>query len=258
MNNDSIYEMTYIDSDKLIILAEKYQRSLKNDRVQKIIANFDEHIANEPKVSCRDEQFFVFDGQHTVAAREIMNGGEPLPILCKVYYGLTEEDEALLFSMQTGISSKPTSGERLRARLFGMDAVSMAFRDATESCGFLLETGSSHGDCHIVCVDTAFREYKRSGDDMYREALGIIGDAWNGKSDSLKLEIIKGVMQFVRVYHGKYNRDRLVSRLQKTPPVDIKNKVITEVNLPVGKKYINPIYQIYNGNAKVYTLPMLF
>lgn len=256
MDNNSIYEMNRLWSNEIVL--PECQREKKDTRIAKIVADFDERIANEPKVSFRDGRYFVFDGQHTIKARERMNHDKPVRILCKVYYGLTEQDEALLFAKQTGESSKPTSGEKLFANVLGEDALSMAFKDATESCGFFLETKSSHSDGHIVCVATAMREYKRCGEEKYREGLGIIGDSWFGVSDSLSFQIIKGVMQFVDVYHGMYNRDRLISRLQKVPPVDIKNKVKTDVELPNGKKYINPIFEIYNGNAKINVLPMMF
>ena len=40
-----------------------------------------------------------------------------LPIRCKVFYGLTKEDEATLFAIQTGNATCLTAGERLRANL---------------------------------------------------------------------------------------------------------------------------------------------
>lgn len=76
-------------------------------------------VANEPRVSCRNGVYYVFDGQHTIAARKVLNGNVDIPILCKVYNGLTEQDEAFLFATQNGEESKPTPGERMRAWLFG-------------------------------------------------------------------------------------------------------------------------------------------
>ena len=70
------------------------------ERVKRISHSFDERIANEPKVSQRDGHYVVFDGQHVIAARVDKNSGDELPILCKVYSDLTEQEEALdvLFS----------------------------------------------------------------------------------------------------------------------------------------------------------------
>ena len=65
-------EMT-INSSQLIIPRETYQRELNPERVRKIVKEFDERVANEPKVSCRNGKYYVFDGQHTIAARKILN-----------------------------------------------------------------------------------------------------------------------------------------------------------------------------------------
>ena len=58
-------EMT-INSSQLIIPRETYQRELNPERVRKIVKEFDERVANEPKVSCRNGKYYVFDGQHTL------------------------------------------------------------------------------------------------------------------------------------------------------------------------------------------------
>ena len=103
--NDKKYKELRIESTQLEIPRNTYQRELNTDRVHKIVKQFDERVANEPKVSYRDGRYYVFDGQHTIAARVERNGGKPLMILCKVYYGLTEKEEARLFAEQTGFSA---------------------------------------------------------------------------------------------------------------------------------------------------------
>ena len=128
------YEEKVINSAFLEIPAE-YQRKLNIPNVEKMSAEFTELIANPPKVSYRDGHYFVFDGQHTIVTRRAMNGGQDLPIICKVYEGLTEEEEAMLFSRQTGVSTPLTAGAELRAALVGKDPESLAFVKATESTG---------------------------------------------------------------------------------------------------------------------------
>ena len=88
-NHAKPYKEMMINSDKLEVPRSTYQRELVLEEVIDISNHFNECIANEPKVSFRDGRYFVFDGQHTVAARVHRNGGNPLPILCKVYFGLT-------------------------------------------------------------------------------------------------------------------------------------------------------------------------
>ena len=101
----------------LLIPCAEYQRVLHVEKVAHIAENFSEYIANEPKVSYRDGRFYVFDGQNTVEARRTCNGGKDVTIRCKVFYGLTKEDEATLFAIQTGNATCLTADERLRANL---------------------------------------------------------------------------------------------------------------------------------------------
>ena len=112
----------------------------------------------------------MFDGQHTIVTRKTMNGGNDLPIICKVYTGLTKEEEAILFSKQTGVSRSLTAGAALRAALVGKDAQSIAFLNATESTGLQLGLDAYRAPWKIICIRTAFKEYKTYGADLYKEA----------------------------------------------------------------------------------------
>lgn len=62
-NIQTLYKLMEVNSHDLEI-PEAYQRRLNTNRVARIVAGFDERIANEPKVSFRDGRYFVFDGQH--------------------------------------------------------------------------------------------------------------------------------------------------------------------------------------------------
>ena len=68
------FDEMMIYSKNLEVPRSAYQRELNPNRVRKIAAEFDEHIANDPKVSFRDGHYYVFDGQHTIAARKLRNG----------------------------------------------------------------------------------------------------------------------------------------------------------------------------------------
>ena len=167
------YEEKVINSAFLEIPAD-YQRGLSIPNVEKMSAEFTELIANPPKVSYRDGHYFVFDGQHTIVTRKTMNGGADLPIICKVYTGLTKEEEAILFSKQTGVSRPLTAGAELRAALVGKDPESLAFVKATESTGLRIGLDSYREPWKIICIRTAFKEYKTYGADLYKEALTML------------------------------------------------------------------------------------
>ncbi len=67
--NEFTYKVMDLNTAQLEIPRETYQRELSPDRVRRIVKAFDERIANEPKVSYRGGHYYVFDGQHTIAAR---------------------------------------------------------------------------------------------------------------------------------------------------------------------------------------------
>lgn len=243
------YTMMEIDSCNLVIDRDIYQRKTHNDKIAQIVAGWDERIANEPKVSLRDGAFHVFDGQHTILARELMNDSKPLQILCKVYQGLTAQEEAQLFARQTGISSKPSSGERLRANLYGEDAEAIDFRKATEEAGLYIDVNGTRHIMHIACVSTALNAYRVLGRKLYTEAMSIIAEAWTDKTDALRFEIVKAVTEFVQLFAGKYNRKTLVEALRSKKPIKIRNKIITDYEHPQNIKYAYQIMIIYNAKS---------
>lgn len=63
------YQMMVIHSSKLIYPREVYQRRVHRSQVELIATDFNEYIANEPKVSFRNGRYYVVDGQHTIEGR---------------------------------------------------------------------------------------------------------------------------------------------------------------------------------------------
>ena len=249
------YEEQVINSAFLEIPAE-YQRKLNIPNVEKMSAEFTELIANPPKVSYRDGHYFVFDGQHTIVTRRAMNGGQDLPIICKVYEGLTEEEEAMLFSRQTGVSTPLTAGAELRAALVGKDPESLAFVKATESTGLQLGLDSFRAPWKIICIRTAFKEYKAYGADLYKEALTMLAKGWEGDPDSLRSGILQGMVRFVALYQGEYDPDRLVKRLHTVHPMTLVNDE-KSLSGTVSYKYMMLILRTYNGASRRFNLPII-
>ena len=152
--------MVVLHSSVLIYHRELYQRAVERKRVELISREFNEYIVNEPKISFRNGRYYVTDGQHTIEARILRNGGKDLPILCKVYTGLTMQQEALFFAEQNGHAAPLTAGIRLRAKVVGGDAPSKAFVAATNRVGLSLNYDSMQlSNYRISCVGTALKLY---------------------------------------------------------------------------------------------------
>ena len=259
VKQEKLYEEMDIDSAALLIPRDSYQRGLDNRRVSEIAANFDECIANEPKVSLRDGKFYVFDGQHTIAARKMLNGGLDLPILCKVYTGLSAEDEAILFAQQTGFSAKVYPGAKIRALVFAGDPDAIAFVEATQSADLQLSFNQSRGLNRIGCVATAYAEFMAVGAEIYGDALRIIAAAWDGHKDSLRAETIQGMTQFIKLYRDEYSPKRLVSRCRRYDPMYLyRSTKAAGDSLPAPQKYVFEVWKMYNGTSKTNALPLKF
>ena len=58
------------------------------------------------------------------------------------------------------------------------------------------------------------REIYQLGEEIYCEALRHIVAAWEGRPDSFRAAVLRGVMYFVQLYHGQYSAERLVRALR--------------------------------------------
>lgn len=259
-DNNREYKEMVLNTSILEVSREVYQRRFSYRRSRAIAKEFDEHVANEPKVSFRDGKYYVFDGQHTIAARKIRNGGEDLDVKCKVYFDMTAQEEALLFAQQTGVSAPLTSGSHMRALIAGDDATAMAFKAATEAVGINLDYDQERGKNRLGCIRTAFNAYKRMGEEKYREAMEIVATAWDGEPDSFRSENVTAITHFVELYHGEYDRQRLISQLRRVDPMTIyREGRAVGLNLAGYKRYLYQVYRIYNGNGSKRTaLPLKF
>lgn len=259
MKPEKLYKEMYIDSSELLIPRDLYQRGLNHGRVRQIAADFDERVANEPKVSARDGGFYVFDGQHTIAARKLLNDGMDLPVLCKIYSGLTAKEEAYLFAQQTGFAAKVYPGAKIRALVFAGEKEATGFAKATASAGLRLSYNQARGKNRIGCVSTAYRLFQSVGDEIYSESLFLIATAWKGHKDSMRSETIQGVIGFVDMYHDDYDPKRLVSRCQKFDPMHIYRSAKAAGDaLPAPQRYIFEVWKMYNGSSKSHALPLKF
>ena len=193
--------------------------------------------------------------EDTIVTRRAMNGGQDLPIICKVYEGLTEEEEAMLFSRQTGVSTPLTAGAELRAALVGKDPESLAFVKATESTGLQIGLDSYRAPWKIICIRTAFKEYKAYGADLYKEALTMLAKGWEGDPDSLRSGILQGMVRFVALYQGEYDPERLVKRLHTVHPMTLVNDE-KSLSGTVSYKYMMLILRTYNGASRRFNLPI--
>lgn len=235
-------------NSKYIISDQDYQHELNPVRVAKMLQEFDALLVNPPKLSFRDGRYYVFDGQHTVALLKTRNGGKDLPILCKVFFGLTKVDEAILFERQNGKWERdPLSAELLRSRFNRGERVALDVVKIAESHSFIVDFKQSQGRNRIVAYATLEKLVCAYGPAGYSNCLAIIRAAWDGSTDSLRKEILEGTAIFLAQYDGQYNRAMLIRKLRGVPAIEIiRNGRLSTAG--GSKKYAQQIVNIYNKN----------
>lgn len=227
---------------------EVYQLPLNMARVALILKNFNPLLVNPIKVSWKGEYGDKVDGQHTCYALITRNGGKDLDVVCKVYYDLTVEQDAWLFSQQSGVTRQPSFLAKMNALTLAEDSEMVGFRKATEDAGFqLMESASTNGptEWRIRCPKKAYQAYTRLGAEKYFEMMCVIG-AWAcGSSQSVCKELLGGFCEFFQQYHGTFSRQRLMQALTGISPDQLLQKCAPNIR-KMDKKYAYGIVELYN------------
>ena len=223
-----------------------YQRRLDTARVDKIAKDFNGDTFNEPKVSNRDGQYWVFDGQHTLAAWRKMSG-EDKPIYCKVFKGMTWLDECKRFIVQDGYDKDPTINDKLNAAYEAREPDVIGMVKGAELVGFKVSFKKSTAFKTIVAVGALYKAYNRLGADVYVDMLTAIAEAWNYESDSVCAQIINAMTLFYKTYSGNFKRTDLVNSLKRVSPAQIIREGRT---LHTKNGFAREIVKSYNKNRK--------
>ena len=229
-------------------LNPRIQRKLDPARVERIKAEFSPLVANPIKVSFREGKYYIFDGMHTRAAIRGFNESDDFPILCRVYYGLSEEQEAKLFSMQFGSSEAVSMGYRLRALEVAKDPDVLRFLKATRDSGFKMTLGShSTENGHIAAVCEAYKAFHTLGAGEYTRMLKTIHKTWAGESWSVTRNMIAGMARFMMMYDVA--SDLFVKALRETTYEDIKNEADRFRGMSKDGAYAAALAEIYELNT---------
>jgi len=206
---------------KDIAVDEQYQRRIKKSELSNIVKHFDQNIVHYPRVSFRDGKYYVFDGQHTIAALEARNGNKHVTVECEVFYGMTQMDEQYYFKQQTGYSSKPTMTDKLRGDYKLGDKVVKQMVSAIESTGLEIKFDGVQGANRIVCTSAIWKAFNSIELPQFVDMLTVIKNAWGGTPDSLCNQIIGGMAKFYKAYYGEFDAKGLTKKLHGFEPIVI-------------------------------------
>ena len=239
----------FIPIDKLQI--DKYQRTVKMQKVRAMAEKFDETLLGTITVSRREGKIFVIDGQHRVLLAKLMNLDG---LMALVYEGLAYEEEAKYFNKLNG-----ANGEQIRlstsdifdANVEAKDKTSLEIKEIVESVNFKIAKAS--GNNNIVAINTIIKIYKKHGGNHLFTLLKLIRDTWGGESNSLNNLILSGVSEFLKVYitETNFSTATFVRQLSKVDPIKIirESKADTTTD-KTNVKTMNSLFKYYNYNLK--------
>jgi len=187
------------------------QRELKKHRVDYLLANLDLNMIGELVVSWRDGKYYVLDGQHRAdALRQFLgNGWEIQKIMCRVYQGLSEADEADMFD-RLNDSLRVDSFDKFRARVHAKRDVEVAIDKIIRANGFHLAKAKAPGA--IGCTSTLVTVFTRSNGEILAQALRVIRDAFGDAGCDKHL--INGLALVCQRYSGVLDEKLMVERLR--------------------------------------------
>lgn len=234
-----------------------YQRPVRMEKVNKIVAEFDPLQVNTLKVSLRDGHYYVFDGSHTLEALKIVKAKEHFPVECKLYKGLTYEKEAELFASQDDGATRVGVPYKIRAlAAAGKDEIT-SFLEATRSCGFEMNPGErSSKRGNILAVSKAYALYKTMDEETYKKMLNLLKAAWHGECWSVSQNMLSGMALLLKTFGDKVTVERFSKKLGGVSNMEVQREASKAQNVPVAYQYAFALTRIYNRGGAKGTLPI--
>lgn len=239
------YEYRMIKASE--IKFDTYQRALDEPRVHRIVKEFNGDVFNAPKVSYRDGCYWCFNGRHSVAAWKAYHSNPDEMIECKVFYGMTWDDEVDAFLVQTGFSKSVANTWKIRAKYMkkDIDVVDMVRIVRKVGWDIDFENTKMGNQDMIQAVNSVYQAYLKLGPIAFEDMMTVLREAYGSCHDAVTVQTITGMKGFYRAFYGKFKHIDLVSALKREAP----SKIVREaksVFFNSDNKYALQICRIYN------------
>ena len=238
-----------------------YQRAISREEVMRLVRDWDERLFQPLTVSFRDGHFNVVDGQHRLTAMHEMNHGKDVMVLCRVYTGLTYEEEAdMYYRLDQG--KKPLSmAESVKARMeSGQDPEINEIQRLMKFRGFTWAVDKSSDNQHrFTATSAVLRAYKLLGASLFDRMLVLLDRTWGGNPDSLNAYMVSGTALFLKTYETEMNDNVFIQRLSSVDPAEIVRRSKADFSTDSrALRCARVLREKYNGRAGGRKLPYRF
>lgn len=196
---------------KNLVSNQDYQRTISVKRVKQGVENFDLYKVNPVKISQRDGQNYVIDGQHTIEMIATVSGSRNTPVWCMIYDDMDYILEADLFARQQDGIKPPSPYEIFNANIEAQNNVQLMIKDLVESFGLrVTSTKVTGGICAISSLESIYKKY---GFEVLDRTLNLCVGTWESEPNSLSASMLKGIALLVNAYGDELRNDIFKDKL---------------------------------------------
>lgn len=230
-----------------LVSNQNYQRMLSESHIAKTIREFDVYQINPVKVSRRDGQNYVFDGQHTIEMIASVSGSRDTPVWCMVYDDLQYQEEAHIFAEQQKHVKALVPYEMFVAHVEAGDSKQTMINHLVSNV-YNLRVAKSLMPGTICAVSALEAIYDRYGFAILDRTLRLALGTWEGESMSLTSGILKGIALVVNAYGDNLKDEMFKEHLGRfTAKSIIRN---AKDRRPGAMGFAEAIVLVYNGKNK--------
>ena len=217
--------------------------------VGEVLGNFDARLVEPIKVSERDGAYNLIDGAKTfMMLRELYHrkGIEEFEVMCRVYHGLQEEDEARVYATIDDLHEKLSMANRIRALIVAKDEELLDFKKVTLESGFSIRPGDykTH-DGKICAICAAFYAYRKLGAKEYLRMLKILMRTWAGASWSVTKNMLNGMTIFMQ--ENRVSMNSFAAKFEHVSYEDILAKAAEYPGRHRGGAFADALKELYTG-----------
>lgn len=196
------YELIPINQ---LVSNQDYQRNLSMQHVRKTAEQFNLYQINPVKVSRRDGNNFVFNGQHTIETIALVSGSRETPVWCMIYDDMDYKVEADVFANQQKCVKPLSPYEIFLANIEADNKFQTTIKSLVESYG--LAIGKAKGSGVICAVSSLELIYRNYGFHVLDRTLRLCAGTWEGDPNSLCSGMLKGIAKLIVAFGDEIRDD---------------------------------------------------
>ena len=198
--------------------------------VDKLIRHWDETLLEPLIVSFRDGKYYVVDGQNRISAIRKMNGDNDVMVMCRVFSGLSYEQEAEFCYRLDKAKHRLTLAQSTVALLeSGSSPEIVEICRILKSQGFTWALKKCNGGQHeIVAARAVINTYRLLGGPGFSRMLALLENTWHGDPNSLCATMLSGMGLFLKTYDTELKDAVFAQRLAVIDPEEIIRRSKTD------------------------------